>query len=81
MFLVFDYHRNIIFIKTLSFIKINIKKGKFYFSQEPMDINDVNIELISLSDKHFIGKSWYQYFVDYINYVGEIVSFLIKLPK
>ena len=44
-----------------------------------MDINDLNIEPISLSDKHCIGKNSYKYFVGYINY--EIASLLIKMSK
>ena len=48
--------------KTLSFIKINIKKRKFYFSKKrTMDINNGNIEPISRSDNHSIGKNSYKF--------------------
>ena len=50
------------FQKTLSFIKINIKKLKFYFSKKrTMDINNGNIEPISRSDNHSIGKNSYKF--------------------
>ena len=46
-----------------------------------MDIDDVNIEFIVLSDKYSIGKRFFKYFVRFRNHVNEIIPFLTRLPK
>ena len=55
--------------------------SKFHFSEELVNINDVNIEYKLLSDKHYIGKSSFKHFAGFKKYFDEKASLFITFPK
>ena len=63
--------------------EIHIEKHQFHiFNNRQIDIKDVDIENLLVSDKYSFEKSYLKYFIGYVNnFHGDLKPLFIKLPK
>ena len=64
----------------LKFADVEIKKRKFPSSKGPIDVGDVNIDKIVISNKFSCTKRGSKYFVGYKN-IEELTQLCVFLPK
>ena len=66
--------------ELLKFDDAVIEKRKFHSSKRSSDINDVDIDKITITNKFYCGKKGFKYFIGYKN--DKIVKSLrFMLPK
>ena len=58
----------------LKFGNIEIEKRKFDSSKNPADINNVDINKIVISNKFFLCKNSFEYFISYKNYLKSYTA-------
>ena len=67
--------------ETLNFHEIKIENHKFYVSKKPIDINDVNIVSILLSDMHSLRTKSCLCFFGHKDHDDETTTLLTKFSK
>ena len=51
--------------EIIAFVDIEIGKSKFYYFKYPININNKNINTITVSDKISVNKNCFKYFIGY----------------
>lgn len=66
--------------KKLTFANVEIEKCKFHFSKHPVDIKNVNIDKIMISNKASFCKKRFKYFIGY-DYDDKNKPLCIMFPQ
>ena len=67
--------------ETLNFDKTKIENHKLHVLKKTIDINDVNVESVLLSDMHSLRTKSGKCFFGYKDHDKETITILIELPK
>ena len=64
----------------ITFSNTDIEKRKFHYSKYPINIKNVDVDKIIISDIVFLGKKYLQYFIGYKD-DEKVNPLCILLPK
>ena len=65
----------------LTFDNIEIEKNEFYYNENPIFLNDIDIEKVLVSNKIPFGEKNCKYFIGYLYHGNKAKPLHIMLPK